>query len=220
MLFLFLSVEDSHISSAVHLDISYADWQNALLKLFFKDISEDGLQKIQTDPDDCSTWDGITRTRQIVTGVQYAHIDVGNFHLPSLPPTVQELFLNFCNQRFQLHTRSLPRRLQELLLPGNKIYGVMDLTTLPPQLEKVNMWNNLLTGPISLCHLPVHLILLELQGNRISQKVVWYDNIPETIHTIQLQYNYQTKIGKVLAVNPKKAVSPYVFFGMRRGSVQ
>ena len=216
MLFLFLSVDDSHISSTIHMDIPYADWQNALLKLFFKDISEDGLQKIQTDPDDCSTWDGITRTRQIVTGVQYAHIDVGNFHLPSLPPTVEDLFLNFCKQRFQLHTRSLPRRLQELLLPGNKIYGVIDLTTLPPQLEKVNMWNNRLTGPIVLTQLPRTMTHIYLDSNPIAQRTVWYDNLPEHIESIDLM---GTQVETVRSVSGFPVEKRQIFNGVRKANI-
>ena len=211
-------------------DISPGDirWQNILMDLFFADITPQHLRGLSessfTDPghnDYCTGfWKGISCSGATVTEIAYAERAVGAFRFHELPPTIKRLSISDCQQTARLHTRRLPRELVILSLSKNQIHGSIDLTTLPPPLKKAFLWNNLLTDPISLCHLPVHLILLELQGNRISQKVVWYDNMPETIRTIQLQYTDQTKIGKVLAVNPKKAVSSHVFFGMRDGSVQ
>ncbi|KNH05028.1 hypothetical protein XU18_1791 [Perkinsela sp. CCAP 1560/4] len=195
-------------------------WQNALMKLFFADISDEGIQSFSRDYERggsyCHGWTGVYCRDGNVDRIYFFQCQHGNFNPSALPHSTTSIDISSSEQTFQMHTRSLPRQLTYLNLSANRICGRVDLMTLPPKLESALLWGNRLTGPIYLTNLPDTLYLLQLQKNMIHQNVVWYDNLPKP----ELTYPEQpliivlagskaeretNRIGKVRAVDRTKA---------------
>ena len=114
---------------------------------------------------------------------------IGTIHYEYLPPDVKHLTIYGCEQSYRLHTRLLPRELAELDMGRNKIFGAIDLQCLPRTLQNFNLCNNLITGPISLVRLPPHLKSVQLRYNKIKQRIVPCDPLPETVTGIDLRFN-------------------------------
>ena len=196
------------------------EWQNALMRLFFADISQEGMFLLTirfARGERGNQWKGVICSNGVVLKVHYSQFSHGNFNLSALPHTTTNIWICSCKQTFEIQTRSLPRELELLNLSVNMICGRIDLTTLPPKLLTADLSQNKLTGPIQLTHLPESMCTLDLQYNKISQHVLWYDNLPGTIRRIKLfapsEYH---RIGKVRAVDPAKAVSYRIFADVPR----
>mmetsp|Transcript_11635 Transcript_11635/g.17633 ORF Transcript_11635/g.17633 Transcript_11635/m.17633 type:complete len:229 (-) Transcript_11635:13-699(-) len=202
--------------------------QFILMKQFFSDNTEYRMQRLfgpywTSSPvyDVCALkWKGIKCEDGIVAEVYYGKTRIASLRIRSLPPSVRKVYIADCNQYQKLQTRSLPRELRSINLMVNRYYGSLDLTTLPEKVEHVNFRNNHLSGPFILTQLPPDLKTLLLQSNKIRQHIFWYDNLPEGLEYIQLNWTFNKKVPfSVCAVNESRKADPKVFRGMPRKNI-
>eukprot|EP00009_Paramoeba_aestuarina_P001531 CAMPEP_0201514050 /NCGR_PEP_ID=MMETSP0161_2-20130828/5978_1 /ASSEMBLY_ACC=CAM_ASM_000251 /TAXON_ID=180227 /ORGANISM="Neoparamoeba aestuarina, Strain SoJaBio B1-5/56/2" /LENGTH=199 /DNA_ID=CAMNT_0047910485 /DNA_START=90 /DNA_END=689 /DNA_ORIENTATION=+ len=197
--------------------------RDVLMRLFFQDLDLHALAvssiSLEVDSDFEYGCYGVRCVDGEVTEVEYHNFSPrGNFHIESLPSTVRLLAIEFCQQAFEVNTRVWPRRLRTINLVGNDITGCPDLTTLPAGLEVAFLNNNEMVGPITLTDLPRNLGILDIHGNRIRQRVVFYDNLPESLHRVTLKGG--NHIGEVQSVHPSSTVKqPDIFKNMRRSHI-
>ena len=174
---------------------------------FYSQISVKGMHVFSganASRDYCS-WTGITCTDGIITHVYHGISNYGNFDIHSLPSTLVNITIEYCDQRYILCTRALPRALEHCYLPQNRHFGSVDLRTLPENLIGLDLSFNLLNGPIDLTNLPPTLQTLALERNAIRQSVVFYDRPPPNIHSITLfSYTHpKNRIGELRALGLK-----------------
>uniref|UniRef100_A0A7S4LA70 Leucine-rich repeat protein n=1 Tax=Paramoeba aestuarina TaxID=180227 RepID=A0A7S4LA70_9EUKA len=207
LVFLFVRLEDT----AKEYDI--LDWQDALLRGFFHDISEKGKKYFSNDDTlRIGLWNHVTCQNQEVISLDLDGILYGNFSLCCAPPTTRTLVVRSCKQRYPINTRCLPRRLERVNLFNNKIFGCPDLTKLPPHLITLNFSFNRMVGPIALRDLPRGMTELYITFNRIQQEIVFYEKIPKTLQRITLLDAKGSRNIKLISpVDPDDAVDPRIF---------
>ena len=162
--------------------------QNALMRLFFADITNAGRAELAdgVDPKNYLNYAGVDTSVGVVDGIDYYRQDIGNLNIHFLPPTTRNVRVSQCQQHYQLHTRMLPKRLLVLSVYQNELFGTIDLSHLPPKFERLFAFKNAICGPIDLTFLPSTVLVINLRFNRINQKVVRYGNLPLKVKQISL----------------------------------
>jgi len=186
-------------------------WQDTLMDLFFEDISPDGVHALSpvSGTEEYCKFQGITCEDGIVVEVLMQRRSYGNFNIYALPPSTQNLEITDCQQTFTFNTHALPPKISRLILRQNQIRGNVNFTCLPVTLEDLDLSDNKLKGYVDLTHLPRKMKTLHVAYNKFRQHTVWYDNLPEKIHTISLVGSSdltETEFYEIRAVHPEKAV--------------
>ena len=172
-----------------HVDkASIEAYQETLIAGYFRNISADELRKMKiTDLTAVCTLRGIYCVDSIVTEMRYKYCLCGQFDLAYVPPTVQKLDIQSCDQAYTVDTRKLPRAAHHIFLNNNLLHGTIDLTTLPENAVIVSFTFNSLSGPIDLTNLPKYLTSLGILQNSIQQKTVMYSKLPPGLKWVNLR---------------------------------
>ena len=183
-------------------DLQTCILQAALMREFFADVSEFFLDRNARDQvpkrlrtfdvcgrDGSPSWNGITCKSGEVISVEYARSHAGRFHIEHLPPTVQIVRLENCQQSYKMNTRQLPRELIQLDMSNNLIRGTLDLSGIPEKTKIFRMDRNIITGPIDIRNIPESLQILGLEDNRIEQEAVYHGRISENMVQMSFRGN-------------------------------
>uniref|UniRef100_A0A7S4NND6 Uncharacterized protein n=1 Tax=Paramoeba aestuarina TaxID=180227 RepID=A0A7S4NND6_9EUKA len=125
---------------------------------------------------------------------------LGDFYIEFLPPTVKELVVTQCGQKYPLSTRRLPRASRSVNLSRNSLSGSLDLTRLPCEIEKFDVSSNKFSGEISLYYLPDTLQTLDASRNSLGPSLLKYGEIPSSVKHIYLMW---TGVSKIEAIEKK-----------------
>ena len=159
----------------------------------------------------CDGWEGLECHRGLVSKVAYRRWALENFNVEYLPPTVAQLQIISCKQKFRLNARRFPQSLESLSLMANYIFGTVDTAGLPRRLRRFGLSSNKLTGPLHLVHLPPHMTHFNVVDNLIRQKTVVYHDVPENIDAILLKGGGNS-IANIEPLYPEEAIDrPRVF---------
>ena len=133
---------------------------------------------------------GVECTNFLVTKVYYENSRKGHFNIHYLPPTVKDLQIIHCNQRYKVLTRMLPRDAERIDISRNAIFGTIDLRSLPLKTQHFLANDNRISSIEPLIDLPKSLVCVSLKANDIHQSAVFCDarSIPEVI-SIHLEGN-------------------------------
>uniref|UniRef100_A0A7S4KHD4 Leucine-rich repeat-containing N-terminal plant-type domain-containing protein n=1 Tax=Paramoeba aestuarina TaxID=180227 RepID=A0A7S4KHD4_9EUKA len=200
-----LAADSSHRPRGVRIDC-----RNILMKMFFEGLSKGGrklLRPVARRSDFCR-WNGIACDPSYeIQEISYRNFDNwGNFNIHAVPPTTLNLEISQCRQTFHMDMRMLPRNLQYVNLSNNQITGILDLIVLPEKIQQFIVENNLLTGYINLTNLPRTLQALNVGKNKIQQRTVYYDDLPDRLGHVTLVMDYgKEHIYQVRALDPARA---------------
>ena len=155
-----------------------------------------------------SCTDGILTKLNFVRFAQ----ELGQIRLHYLPPTLQDVRINFYPLTGTLNTRALPRELRHVSVRADQLHGRIELRTLPNKLEHGDFAVNRFQGPITLTALPPSLRELSILMNAIRQHSVCYGALPKNLEQIRLD----KKVGIPRAVDSNYALQrPGKFFKHR-----
>ena len=197
------------------------------MRTFFRDIGEGPLMWIsQNDPESliCGfndiNWLGVTSTKGVIHQISYERmITNGPMKLDYLPQTVIDLEIVHCEQTIpSINTRMLPREAIQIQLSGNRIGGGLDLSALPRNLWFFAMNRNVLTGPIHFVGLPPDIQSFAFAKNKIEQRVMYYDDLPEALHTVSLEG--AGRIGVIKPLYPRREKRKAPFQGITKDRVR
>ena len=208
--------------SGSHENLPAADMQSALMETFFANVDRGNIPLFSFGAhDDYCKWRGVTCENGVVIEIKYSTIAYSshgtNFQIEYAPNTVRVLELRMCRQEYQLQTRRLPRDCECIRFDSNRIYGTVDLRHLPDGMRVFRVEQNKITGPIELTMLPPRLEILDLSRNRIKQRVVYLENLPETLERITLDAVYGTN--KIRSVEPLSDADAEIWESVRRRAV-
>ncbi|KNH08532.1 leucine-rich repeat protein [Perkinsela sp. CCAP 1560/4] len=200
-------------------------WQEHLIWMFLGDISQAGLDRIRKkgkgsdEADVCTRWKGISCKNQLVTSIFFNYQPIGNFNICVLPPSVVNLTIKSCQQKYEIHSRMLPRRLEGVILEQNKIFGRLDVAALPQSVIRLHLAGNSITGPIHLIDLPRMIEVIDLRQNNIKQQTVYYGKLPASLRCVLIRggngFLFANDISEYRALQPEHRVKdPSIFRGV------
>ena len=184
---------------------SRSEAQKSLMRSFFARIPESALTSIHhgnfegdaCDGPETKKWKGVMCTDGVINSIDFSLLLAGQFTMACIPPDVQNVQINSCNQQWQLDTGVLPRELRRLGARHNMISGTVDLRRLPQHTVEVSLDWNEITAPVYLTELPRAFETLSLNNNLIQQKDVPYGNLPSSLQSVEIEDNSVKRLTKV-----------------------
>ena len=173
------------------------EYQNHLMELFTEGISTHVMETVAGSPrqrDVCQWYESRPTTLAVFstecTGGVLRKVILQSirqlFRPEFLPNTVGTFVMTDCIQKYKFPMRQLPAAARAVDISHNQLYGRLDLTVLPAALETLDVSTNQFTGPINLTRLPQTLVELKLTYNRISQRTLYYGNLPKGLLFVSL----------------------------------
>ena len=103
-----------------------------------------------------------------------------------LPQSIAHLHITSSKQKYAYDLRHLPSAARTVSFDANYLYGSLDFQCLPVDLYSLNLSRNNFSGRIALLHLPWRLSEIDLSYNTLSQRELFFQDVPEALTALYL----------------------------------
>ena len=116
------------------------------------------------------------------------HFHRGSVNFAFLPPSIEDLCLDFCKLSGSIMVEHWPASLKKISLSFNSLEGTINTKELPHQLKELDVQTNRLEGSFNTCTMPRSLVVVILTANNFSGTID-AAHLPENLESLCIGTN-------------------------------